>query len=104
MNKLEDIEVRAIYNSVSAEWEADVKWLVTEIKAAQTEYERTFEALQAARAEVKRLSAPVTGDRLRDAISEWHEAELEAGNIVPDFWDECETSERLAAFLKGRMS
>lgn len=41
MTKIDEILERAIHNSVSAEWEVDVKWLV---------------------AELKRLSAPVTDE------------------------------------------
>lgn len=36
---------------------------------------------------------------LCDTISAWVDMELEQGLSVPDFWDECSTSERLSEFL-----
>jgi len=55
-------------------------------------------------AEVKRLSAPVTEEKLVEWLDDFVTDQLMEGNSVPDFWDECDTSSRLAAFLKGRMS
>jgi hypothetical protein len=34
-------------------------------------------------------------------IGNWIDQEIGAGNQVPDFWDENETSERLAKYLIG---
>jgi hypothetical protein len=42
-------------------------------------------------------SAPTVA--LEAALSRWHERELGAGESVPDFWDDCDTSERLAHYL-----
>jgi hypothetical protein len=39
-----------------------------------------------------------TTELARD-ISRWVNQEISVGVMVPDFWDECETSERLAAWL-----
>jgi len=36
---------------------------------------------------------------LADTIGAWHDMACESGETVPDFWDECSTSERLAEFL-----
>jgi hypothetical protein len=36
---------------------------------------------------------------LAQDISRWVNQEISIGVMVPDFWDECETSERLAAWL-----
>ena len=32
-------------------------------------------------------------------LDAWVEREIEAGEQVPDFWYDCQTSERLAAYL-----
>jgi hypothetical protein len=32
-------------------------------------------------------------------IGNWVDQEIAADNAVPDFWDECDTSERLAKYL-----
>lgn len=40
--------------------------------------------------------------RLANAISNWHAAQILSNSRVPDFWDECETSDKLAQFLISR--
>ncbi len=36
---------------------------------------------------------------LETAIAQWVEDQIEAGNSIPDFWDECHTSRYLAEHL-----
>lgn len=33
------------------------------------------------------------------ALDNWHEAQLIEGEKAPDFWDDCDTGVRLAAYL-----
>lgn len=39
---------------------------------------------------------------LTNTIQDWHEAQIVSGLGAPDFWDEHDTSERLARFLISR--
>jgi hypothetical protein len=60
--------------------------------------------------EAESLAIPQAGpvcptvDELAMAISRWHDDAIECGEGAPDFWDECETSERLALYLKNQTS
>ena len=37
--------------------------------------------------------------QLERDIAVWHDREIADGNVVPDFWDDCDTSFRLGVFL-----
>lgn len=37
--------------------------------------------------------------QLSEAIDQWHQDQLMAGQAVPDFWDECDASKYLAEYL-----
>lgn len=49
--------------------------------------------------ELEEAIAVATFESLEATIDAWHEAELLAGRAVPDFWDDCRTSEMLAQHL-----
>lgn len=49
--------------------------------------------------ELAEAIAVATFESLETAIDAWHEGELLAGRAVPDFWDDCRTSEMLAQHL-----
>lgn len=43
---------------------------------------------------------PLYGEvRLTHAIDQWVDKQVREGFPVPDFWDECSTSEQLSAYL-----
>lgn len=44
-------------------------------------------------------TAAAREDALAEAIEQWVEDQIAAGQSVPDFWDECDTSEALAEHL-----
>lgn len=58
---------------------------------------RQIEKLEALQASGNTLRASTLS--LEAAIDTWHATELHAGLSVPDFWDDCSTSKRLALHL-----